>query len=265
MEPGQNYVFAWPSGAINYLPKQIAIYLLMFHINTFFFIISNNIIIFLYRYLRIVRGYSMNSFQYGTSTIIIIIWNIIGFKFWVNAFTDVPVVEYHVAKRELPKEFFYDSEGNEMRVFIGKPFQFSGLLCLLHVLITLVVVFITIFFSYIGVLKTLKVKRSSMSKKSKLLHQQLNISMLLHSGISFIAVFVPIILLLGCIVFQKKLYGIGHIFFYIFEYIPTFNALISIYYVTYCKKEFLKLIGRHKSKCQFKDIESSENNVSKGF
>uniref|UniRef100_A0A0K0DXZ3 G_PROTEIN_RECEP_F1_2 domain-containing protein n=1 Tax=Strongyloides stercoralis TaxID=6248 RepID=A0A0K0DXZ3_STRER len=262
MEPGKNYIFAWPTGVINYLPKSIAIYFLMFHINIFFFIISNNIIIFLYRYLRIVKGYSMNNFQYGTSILFIFIWNIIGFNFWIKAFTDVSLRDYHLAKKELPKEFFFDSYGNEMRVFIAKPLEFSGLLCVLHVLITLIFVLITVCFTYLAVLKTLKVKRSSMSKKSKLLHRQLSISMLLHTGISLFSVFLPIFLLLGCIIFQKKLYGIGHIFFYIFEYIPTFNALISIYFVTYCKKEFLKLIGKHKTNCHNKLIELFESNES---
>ncbi|CEF61115.1 7TM GPCR, serpentine receptor class d (Srd) family-containing protein [Strongyloides ratti] len=263
MEPGRNYIFAWPSGAINYLPESVAIYFLMFHINTFFFIISNNIIIFFYRYLRIVKGYSMNGFQYGISTLIIIIWNIIGFKFWVEAFTNISPGDYHLAKNELPKEFFYDGNGNEMRVFIAKPLEFSGLLCVLHVLITLIFVLITVCFTYLAVLKTLEVKKSSMSKKSKLLHRQLNISMLLHTGVSLFSVFLPIFLLLGCIIFHKKLYGIGHLFFYIFEYIPTFNALISIYFVTYCKKEFLKLIGRYKSKSNSKSMEPFESTESK--
>uniref|UniRef100_A0A0N4Z615 G_PROTEIN_RECEP_F1_2 domain-containing protein n=1 Tax=Parastrongyloides trichosuri TaxID=131310 RepID=A0A0N4Z615_PARTI len=261
MEPGTNYIFAWPSGAINYLPRKFAIYLLMFHINLFFLIISNNAIIFMYRYLRIVKGYSMNGIQYGASTILIVLWNLIGFKVWVDAFNNMSQNDYQSATKELPKEFFYDSSGKEIRVFIAKPLGFNGMLCVLHVLLTLIVVLVIVSYTYLSVLRTLKVKRSSMSKKSKTLHRQLNISMLLHTGISIVSIFLPIFFLLFCTISRKKLYGFGHLFFFIFEYIPTVNALISIYFVTYCKNEFLKLIGRERSNSQV--VETEECNISK--
>uniref|UniRef100_A0A0N5A6U0 G_PROTEIN_RECEP_F1_2 domain-containing protein n=1 Tax=Parastrongyloides trichosuri TaxID=131310 RepID=A0A0N5A6U0_PARTI len=55
MEPINGYIVSWNFGLIRYLPTFWHIALLSIHINLYYFTVSNNVIIFIYRYNILVR------------------------------------------------------------------------------------------------------------------------------------------------------------------------------------------------------------------
>uniref|UniRef100_A0A0N4ZT70 G_PROTEIN_RECEP_F1_2 domain-containing protein n=1 Tax=Parastrongyloides trichosuri TaxID=131310 RepID=A0A0N4ZT70_PARTI len=223
MEPHDGYILIYGHGENNFM-FAMAILLCLF-----FASFGNNIIIFFYRYLIIRRNYCLSKKQYFLLHLVNIIYCFGGVPLWINAFYSANRT-FSKEKKSLIPYCFNLSFDNKMEIyFLMIKFQTNeGILLALH----------------ISLLCFLICLENVMSKKSKELYKQLNITMIMQAITPLIICALPILIIILWSLLKVNLNGISTIFFITFKLVPLLNSIVTIWFINIIKRTLFDMFRK---------------------
>uniref|UniRef100_A0AC35UBT0 G_PROTEIN_RECEP_F1_2 domain-containing protein n=1 Tax=Rhabditophanes sp. KR3021 TaxID=114890 RepID=A0AC35UBT0_9BILA len=241
MEPGKKHLVIWPIGPIRYLPEPFILLLSLSHMFLFMFTVSNNFIVFMFRYLIIVKNKRLSTSNFAAIICLSILWNVIGYVTWLIDINKTTPDQYALITNSMAPEYFYAVDGKRLPCYIINPFRVTGAVVILYSSLTVSIVFVGVVFSIIGIKRKLHDLRHIMSEKSKKLETQLNLCLIINAFSPLFISFTPILFLFTSVLFEIDLHGYGHLLFLILVWVDICNPIVAIVMVGPCFEEFCNI------------------------